>query len=964
LFTVLGSAVLFTLSLLSVSADRGEQQAFSTPVPSPFPDTQPWQLVAVEEHLVTGSTGTPTEAVERRTATSKHYQLAPHLFRAEISSMPVHYRDAAGQWQDINTRPVPQPGGGFRVESSNVKMTFPQKLQAGLELNATIYSAEVHPDRTGLLVQEKPDPALLFKNNVITRQTTQNLAINLPLQWLPQSMAYANEFGATMPLLQFQEMASTATENSVSYGLATSTFALEFQPTTIGFVQRLHFAAPPTDLTAAVAEGMTKLTYRVGVKAPPNVHLYTQGVLAPDSFVTRQLELRSDTGDTLLIAPALQLRDQVVSNTSPETFYQVERLPDGFALEVQLPIDWLADPNRQYPVIAESAIVIQNIATNSFNSIADTYISECSPTTNFGPNDTMWVGNFGCSGAGQERSLVVWEVESLPAKAVVFGGQTESRLWRRPSFDAGTGTITIATHRLYSPWIFNEATWLNRISSKTWRQPGAEDDYLTSPEATVGVATGGVEGYISMGPLDNLVGAWHTEEYFAPWGDPNRGVIYKSVNESLVDVHRAFGQNAYGNRAVLFVTYYDDPFNDFLPINPNTNFSMPRAPSPDYFRLNNVSGWRAFGIRPLDNRSDYDLFLSSSSNVTASIVATATKSGNVPDFVMIRPSVAAPLYPWVIQWEGAGPYYYRYAIQEGTLDLGGTNLINGTAGTFTVLSVYQANLAAGKEYQLVLNVTSGDADLGLGLFSPTSFGDFMPRGRAAALSDSPVFGGSETVFFSPSADGQYGIAIWNNGGTQDSNYQLKLQLVKKTHLPVVLKNFAPPGGPFTNGTFETGFFTPWNKADLGGPMVASVVGNLSPGCFAGGFTARLGTPGQQPNNTIPIGEVNFAQYFRVPAGASQLLFKYQVFSYDIIQGASSGRFYDRFEVAINDAPVLISGNPAGSTNGTTLWPSGCQSGSINISAFAGQDITLKFSVYNLTYPSYNTWAFVDDVRIQ
>lgn len=46
------------------------------------------------------------EVPERRTANASFFQLADGRTQAEVSSTPVHYRDAAGRWQPIDTRLV------------------------------------------------------------------------------------------------------------------------------------------------------------------------------------------------------------------------------------------------------------------------------------------------------------------------------------------------------------------------------------------------------------------------------------------------------------------------------------------------------------------------------------------------------------------------------------------------------------------------------------------------------------------------------------------------------------------------------------------------------------------------------------------------------------------------------------------------------------------------------------------
>lgn len=968
--------VFFSL-LLPVYAGLGDQEVASSPTPTltPAPNSQELQstlLIPDDEVLSVNQTDALLEVVGLRTATSKHYRLGPNLYRANISVIPIHFKDANGNWQEVDTRPVAGPTGGFRVDASDVKMIFPAKLgQTSLEVNATIYPSPpetIEPSGSGRV---KPGLAEISIGSSTAKQSEPDpLSAQLPLQWQPQYLVYASDAGPVSSFFRVSETTAKTVENGVEYAQAFNNVSLTFHPSAIGFVQQLHFDALPFEAGGALDKSATKLEYVVYVKLPSDVQLYSYGVLQTDDFTTDRLELRDQTGNSLMVMPAPRLLDQVASRSLPHTLYRVERLADGISLVAELPLDWLTDPARQYPVVAEFHVIVQADIYEPFGAIKDTWIWECDPSTNFGLGTLMYAGNFGCSGAGAERVLAQWAVNSLPPNAVMVD-PTESQLWRLPMYDTGTALEMISTHRMFTSWSFSGATWLNRTSTGTWSQPGAENNYLVASEDVVNIASGGAEGYISMGSLSSLVGAWHTDQYFYPWGDTNYGVIYKDLSESVAGLDRAFAQVAYAPNSgpLLSVTYADPPLSAFVdPLSPDVDYYTPRAPSPDYYHISNVpTKWRAFGIRPVDGRSDYDLLLSSSTSFTSSIEAGSFEVGSTPDFVVINPDVSATLYPWAIQWEGTGLYYLKYATQSEELRLGGTTLINGTAPTFFVLNVYRVNMTAGKGYQISLNVPSGNADLGMALFAPTAAGgsDFMARNAAVALSDSASFGGSEEIVYDAAQSGWYGLLVWNNGGTQASEYQLSLQAKRiNLYLPVIFKNFEPAAPPLTNGGFETGSFTPWSNAGPGGPMVASVVANPAPGCFSGNFTAQLGTPGKLSDNTIPIGEVSFEQRFHIPPGASQLTFNYQVFSYDIIKGLNTTRYYDWLGAAIDTTPVFTSGNPAGSTNGQTLWQSGCQTKSINISTFAGKNITLRFSVYNLNFPSYNTWAYVDNVRVQ
>lgn len=968
LAAVFAVVVALFLSLLPVAADEGAAPPLAEPTPTPAPlqdlqELQPDSPPADALVLPAGQTDDLPEVVELRTANSKHYQLGPNLYRAQISAGPIHFRDAEGNWQDIDLTPVAQPQGGFQIEAGPLQLAFPETLaQAGLEMRATIQPAPPADTQPRFPPREKPDPASLV--SPASAGTSSPAAVQLSLQWQPQYLAYANDAGVVASL-PAAAVGARATDQGVEYGQVFAGMDLSYRVSAVGLLQRLRFSGPPAAEGTGAA---TRLEYGVRVALPAIVELYAHGARQAGGFTTEQVELRDQDGNLLALLPAPQLFDQTASRNSPRARYRVEPVPGGMMLVAELPLAWLADPARQYPVTADAGAVFPLGQTaDSFTAIKDTWIWQCSPVSTFWDWSTMWVGTFGCNGAGAERSLAQWTISSLPQDAMIVG-PTDSRLWRLPGSDTGTALQNIGTYRLVAPWLFEYATWVSRTNTSQWSQPGAEDDYLVAAEDSVNVPAGGAPGYISMGGVESLVGAWHTDQYFDPWGDPNYGVLYRDTTEAPVNLDRAFAQlGASGvvSAPLLAVTYYT---NSFFTLPADGNYFLSRAPSPDYFRIDGMSKWRAVGIRPLDGRSDYDLFLSTSTNFTFSaIVSYSVASGNATDFIVISPNVTDPLYPWTIQWAGTGLYYIRYPTQQQDLTLGGTALINGTAHTYTVLSIYRTNLTAGQDYRLTLDVTSGNADLGLALFPPAAGGgkDFMDKDDAFVRSDAPVFGGDEELVFSPPASGWYGLVVWNNGGTQPSNYQVKLEdRGFDLYLPVVLKNYVAPLPDFANGSFETGAFPPWNHSGPGGPMVASVVANPAAGCFPGSYTARLGTPGQVEDNTIPEGEVRVEQQFNVPGGATQLIVKYQIFSYDIIYGPSQNRNYDWFNVTLNGTPVFTGGNPATSSNGNTLWQSGCQSKTFNISAYAGKNMSLGFSLFNTNGKVFNTWAYVDSVQIK
>jgi hypothetical protein len=161
-----------------------------------------------------------------------------------------------------------------------------------------------------------------------------------------------------------------------------------------------------------------------------------------------------------------------------------------------------------------------------------------------------------------------------------------------------------------------------------------------------------------------------------------------------------------------------------------------------------------------------------------------------------------------------------------------------------------------------------------------------------------------------------------------------------------------------NGDFEKGF-TNWEKE---GVLPVTIVcesdfeedmGNPFLDC-----AARIGDPhfpSKRPNS-VPMGRGTMYQSIRVPtAVSSHLVFDYQFCSYDAER-------YDSLEVAVNNVnvPIWKIGNT------TRTYPK-CfykQGEVIDLSEYRGEDIILYFSVWNTDLPCYNSWAYIDQIKLK
>jgi hypothetical protein len=207
------------------------------------------------------------------------------------------------------------------------------------------------------------------------------------------------------------------------------------------------------------------------------------------------------------------------------------------------------------------------------------------------------------------------------------------------------------------------------------------------------------------------------------------------------------------------------------------------------------------------------------------------------------------------------------------------------------------------------------------------------------------------------------------------------------YLPMLLRSFdnAFPFAVFDG--FETGSFVGWKT---GGALSFSIVPHEVPppdgtppplpGDGQNDFAARLGSPDYGCGDTpsVPVGQASIAAYAYVPVpsgGTPYLRFNYRVLSYDTVR-TSGGVWWDRLEVQVNGTRLpdengtgLGDSNPYGDPDPenlscSNLYDSGWQEGKIDLSAYAGQIVTLSLFNENRADNYWNTYSYLDNIRIE
>jgi tetratricopeptide (TPR) repeat protein len=167
-------------------------------------------------------------------------------------------------------------------------------------------------------------------------------------------------------------------------------------------------------------------------------------------------------------------------------------------------------------------------------------------------------------------------------------------------------------------------------------------------------------------------------------------------------------------------------------------------------------------------------------------------------------------------------------------------------------------------------------------------------------------------------------------------------------LPAPRPTLTPP----CNGNFE-GWFKCWQH---GGELDQTVKRD------GNNRYAVLGNPDYPCYGGVPVGEAWIKQAFQVPKEISPTLsLRYRVFSHDLdLPG------FDYFQVAINGEPLPERyGNYDWHEPSCDRepWDSQWQTLSLDLSDYRGEEIEVSFHNVNGTQPHYNTWTYIDDVKI-
>lgn len=163
-----------------------------------------------------------------------------------------------------------------------------------------------------------------------------------------------------------------------------------------------------------------------------------------------------------------------------------------------------------------------------FNPTADTFLLNATPTTNYGSNALLAIGDSTGAASAAYESMLKFDLSSIPATAVVTAVSLQLREYL--AYDtASVGEWNAEVWRVLKDWVGSEATWNIRQTGSSWATAGARalgKDAGDEPVDSIvldGVAANDWVEWTGLG-LVSLVQGWVDGTY------DNYGVIITALD--------------------------------------------------------------------------------------------------------------------------------------------------------------------------------------------------------------------------------------------------------------------------------------------------------------------------------------------------------------------------------------------------------------------------------------------------
>jgi hypothetical protein len=708
------------------------------------------------------------EVVERRTARSKHFYLGNGQYQARIGSAPIHYRDAQGNWQEIDTTLRPQAKGVYAVEANGLQ-TYMPSYSGGL----VSVAGRVYP-------QAKSPAVALSETETPEEEAGPLRPVDVSLSWQPVAWRYTDAAGHLDDLAAVQPVAGQVEGDTITYEGVMPGVNESYRVIPNGLKHQLTLLSP----SRAPADGLSgelTLDYVGTLELPASLVLYADGAVQAGDFTTDgPIEVRDSEGHPLLVLTApvayeAQNRQKMVGGS-----YAVWWEGENLRLAWRTPAAWLLAPERHYPVVIDPTVEITLPS-------GDTFISPGLGA--LGSFSQLWVGY---DGFNAYRALLSWiDLHAIPSYALLDDDSDDDgqvRLYLTDHWGDGNSQF-VRMYRITTPWLSSEATWTYAADSTLWNTPGGDYDDL--------VAVGWINtstGYKTFGGVGvrDTVALWRTFLTIDPiytYGHFPAGFLLKlPPPESGNDIKIFASQEntTLDTEPLLIVNYTDGPreLSNQSPV-------RRRVPSPDYYATPAYSLWWAVGTRMSGSNLNYYLELHRTPTYGSRQEQSRPGLGSVNFIVVSQDAPEDPRYPLVYSaGSNTGNYQIEYAQRTRYFGTGidpDDSYGPYTMNTNSVIRIWSIYEPGESENCISIVPTSGDAQLGVAIFESGDY--YYNRDEALVKAVAATGGSNVSVSYVAPSTGVYGLVVWNEGSSSSTDFNIEgCTSSAGVFLPIVVKN--------------------------------------------------------------------------------------------------------------------------------------------------------------------------------
>lgn len=197
------------------------------------------------------------------------------------------------------------------------------------------------------------------------------------------------------------------------------------------------------------------------------------------------------------------------------------------------------------------------ISTTIQPASADTFILSATPTTNYGTNALITIGDSSGSASAAYRTLLKFDLSSIPTNAKILSAVLE--LYEYAAYDtAGTGSWSATLYSVLKNWVEAEATWNNYSAGNAWSVAGCGAGDISSAIDSLTMDGTAAAGFVSWSG-SGLVAA---VQQWVDGTSSNYGLLlaaptaeFKGAAPLSSNLFRSSNYGTAGERPRLTVTY-------------------------------------------------------------------------------------------------------------------------------------------------------------------------------------------------------------------------------------------------------------------------------------------------------------------------------------------------------------------------------------------------------------------------